>query len=203
MVLTYTTSIPSNSAPASPLHPFPTLSHIPPPPLPPPPSCAHAKRAIGSGQSAALPLGAAPSSDTVHHFWSEGLAITAVADLVDEIEIFGDSHPFHQRALGQQLMPGISFGAERVQARHARNACSVSVSELGPVSPARALAFLRTASPFLFLYLRVSWAPSSTREPPTRNLAYNPLSPLWQVEAMLGSPISEGPALTQPFSSPL
>jgi len=78
-------------------------------------SCAHAKRAIGSGQAAALPLGGDGSADVVYHFWAEGLALTCVHDVVDEIEIFGDSHPFHQRALGQPLMNGIAFGAPRQQ----------------------------------------------------------------------------------------
>jgi hypothetical protein len=77
----------------------------------------------------------------VHHFWAEGLALTAVNDVVDEIEIFGDSHPFHQRALGQPLMPGISFGAERAQARtHATHPC-LKYSHLARLTQSRIVVF--------------------------------------------------------------
>ena len=69
----------------------------------------------------------------VHHYWGQGLAVhtdigggasseekgreegreDAEAELVLEIEIFGDAHQFHLRQLGQQLWPGVGFGSSR------------------------------------------------------------------------------------------
>ena len=69
----------------------------------------------------------------MHHYWGQGLAVhtdigggassegegreegreDAEAELVLEIEIFGDAHQFHLRQLGQQLWSGVGFGSSR------------------------------------------------------------------------------------------